>query len=114
MRMHHIEGDEILFVFDHTQQTPPRVGDSYLVSEVTAPTEGLVVQIVSLGSFDYPSLNEVLMRQMMEASYGTANVQTFAQTPNAPKVENLGEARAKIRRRQTQNGEWTVWNGWVP
>lgn len=114
MRLHHIEGDEVLFLFDHTQQAAPRVGDSYLVGELGGGDEGLIVQIVSLETFDYPSLNEVLMRQMMEASYGAGNVQTFAETPNTPKVENLGEARAKIRRRQTTTGEWTVWNGWVP
>jgi hypothetical protein len=88
MRLHHIEGDDVLFLFDHTQQAPPRVGDSYFVGEVGAGDEGLVVQIVSLETFDYPSLNEVLMRQMMEASYGHGNVQTFAETPNTPRVEN--------------------------
>src|SRR5689334_20743321 len=106
MRLHHIEGDEVIFLYDHSQQSSPRVGDSYLVREVGGAGEALVTQIVSLETFEYPSLNEVLMRQMMEASYGPGQVQTFAQTPNTPRVENLGEARAKIRRRQTPAGDW--------
>lgn len=115
MRLHNIEGDEVLFLYDHSQGATPRVGDSYLVREIGGQAhEALVVQIVSLETFDYPSLNEVLMRQMMEASYGPGQVQTFAHTPNSPRVENLGEARAKIRRRQTPAGDWSIWNGWVP
>lgn len=113
MKLHHVSGDEVVFLFDHSQGSQPRVGDSYYVREIGSHV-ALVVQIVALETFDYPSLSEVLMRQLMEASYGEGRVQTFSQPTNAPQVDNLGQARAKIRRRLTANGQWTIWNGWLP
>lgn len=89
------------------------MGDSYYVREIGGD-ESLVAQIVALETFDYPSLSEVLMRQLMEASYGEGRVQTFAEPTNAPQVDNLGQARAKIRRRRGSDGQWGIWNGWLP
>jgi uncharacterized protein len=113
MRLHHISGDEIVFIYDHSQETVPRVGDSYYVREVGGE-EALVAQIVALETFNYPSLGEVVMRQIMEESYGPKQVQTFAEPSNAPQVDNLGQARAKIRRRRMSDGQWGIWNGWLP
>lgn len=113
MRLHHVSGDEMVFLYDHSQQPQPRVGDSYYVREVGGD-EALVVQVVALETFDYPSLSEVLMRQLMEESYGAERVRTFAESSNAPQVDNLGQARAKIRRRRVSDGQWRIWNGWLP
>jgi hypothetical protein len=113
MRLHHVSGDEVVFLYDHSQRPQPRVGDSYFVREVGGD-QALVVQVVSLETFDYPSLSEVLMRQLMEESYGAERVRTFAESTNAPKVDNLGQARAKIRRRRLPDGQWRIWNGWLP
>ncbi len=113
MRLHHISGDNVVFLYDHTLGERPRVGDSYYVREIGAD-EALVVQIVALETFDFPSLGEVLMRQIMEDSYGAGQVQTFAAPSNAPQVENLGMAQGKIRRRQLADGSWGIWNGWLP
>lgn len=113
MRLHHISGDEIVFVYDHSQDNVLRVGDSYYVREAGGK-EALIVQIVALETFNYPSLGEVVMRQIMEESYGPKRVQTFAESSNAPQVDNLGQATAKIRRRTLPDGEWGIWNGWLP
>ncbi len=113
MRLHHISGDEVVFLYDHSRGAKPRVGDSYYVREVGGD-EALVVQMVALETFNFPSLGEVLMRQIMEESYGPGQVQTFVAPANAPQVENLGQAQAKIRRRRLPNGEWGIWNGWLP
>ena len=113
MRLYHISGDEVVFLYDHSQGEPPRVGDSYFVREIGGE-EALIVQVVALETFNYPSLGEVLMRQVMEESYGTGRVQTFATASNAPQVENLGQAQAKIRRRRLPDGGWGIWNGWLP
>ncbi len=59
MRLYHISGDEVVFLYDHSQGDRPRVGDSYYVREVGGE-EALVVQIVALETFNYPSLSEVL------------------------------------------------------
>jgi hypothetical protein len=112
MRLHHVSGDEVVFIYDHSQERP-RVGDSYYVREV-GESEALVVQIVGLESFNYPSLSEVIMRQLMEESYGEEKVSSFLAPANAPQVENLGQTLAKIRRRRTPEGSWTIWNGWLP
>src|SRR5829696_8578155 len=98
MRLHHISGDNVVFLYDHTQPEKPRVGDSYYVREAGSD-EALVVQVVALDTFNFPSLGEVLMRQIMEESYGTERVSTYIEAPNAPQVENLGQAAGKIRRR---------------
>jgi hypothetical protein len=113
VRLHHITSDDVVFLYDHTLGERPRVGDSYYVREFEAP-EALVVQIVALGTFDFPSLGEVLMRQIMEDSYGAGHVQTFAAASSAPQVEYLGLAQGKIRRRQLSDGSWGIWNGWLP
>jgi uncharacterized protein len=113
LRLHHISGDEVVFLYDHTLGDPPRVGDSYYVRE-TGADQALVVQIVALETFNYPSLAEVLMRQIMEDSYGEGHVQAFVTPANAPQVENLGQAKAKIRRRILPSGEWGIWNGYLP
>jgi len=68
---------------------------------------------VALETFNYPSLSEVLMRQIMEESYGPKQVQTFVTPANAPQVENLGQAQAKIRRRRSPDGQWGIWSGWL-
>lgn len=113
MRLHHISGDQVVFLYDHTLGERPRVGDSYYVKE-TGDNQPLVVQIVALETFNYPSLGETLMRQIMEDSYGAGRVQTYAAVTNAPKVENLGQAIGKIRRRVSATGEWGIWNGYLP
>ena len=113
MRLHHISNDNIVFLYDHTEEECPRVGDNYYVREVGSDN-ALVVQIVALETFNYPSLAEVLMRQIMEDSYGEYRVQTFAAQNNAPQVDNLGQAIGKIRRRVLNNGIWAIWNGYLP
>jgi hypothetical protein len=113
MRLHHISNDNIVFLYDHTEDECPRVGDNYYVREVGSEN-ALVVQIVALETFNYPSLAEVLMRQIMEDSYGENRVQTFAAQNNAPQVDNLGQAMGKIRRRVLNNGVWGIWNGYLP
>jgi len=113
MRLHHISGDDVTFLYDHSQGDKPRVGDSYYVREAGS-TEALVVQVVALETFNFPSLGEVLMRQIMEESYGEGKVRTFLEPTNAPQVENLGQAMGKIRRRLTKDGDWMIWNGWLP
>lgn len=112
MRLHHISGDEVVFLYDHSEAEKPRVGDSYYVREAGSE-QALVVQIVSLETFNFPSLGEVLMRQIMEESYGEERVRTYLEPTNAPQVENLGQAMGKIRR-HAAGGEWTIWNGWLP
>jgi uncharacterized protein len=112
MRLHHISGDNVVFLYDHTQPDKPRVGDSYYVREAGSD-DALVVQVVALDTFNFPSLGEVLMRQIMEESYGTERVSTYIEAPNAPQVENLGQAAGKIRRR-VQGAAWSIWNGWLP
>lgn len=130
MRLHHISGDQVVFLYDHSMGERPRVGDSYYVREiartqeegsrqdVSGPSENsgvaLVVQLVALETFNYPSLNEVLMRQIMEDSYGAEQVQTFVTTSNAPQVDNLGQAIGKIRRLRHPDGHWGIWNGYLP
>ena len=113
MRLYQIKGDEVVFLYDHNQEDVPRVGDSYYLRQVGSE-DALVVQIVSLETFDYPSLGEALMRQVMEESYGAERVQTFAGPSNAPQIENLGRASGKIQRRRKTTGDWGIWNGWVP
>ena len=113
MRLFQISGDQAIFLYDHASGESPRVGDSYSIRE-TGSDQALVVQIVALHTFDYPSLAEVLMRQIMEDSYGENRVQTFAAPNNAPQVENLGQAMGKIRRRILPNGDWGIWNGYLP
>src|SRR5438093_6774828 len=113
MRLHHISGDQVVFLYDYTLGNRPRVGDSYYVREIGSD-QYLVVQIVALETFNYPSLAEVLMRQIMEDSYGANRVQTFAAATNAPQVDNLGQAVGKIRRRRLPTGEWAIWNGYLP
>ena len=113
MRLYHISGDEVVFLYDHSQGDRLRVGDSYYVREIGGE-EALVAQIVALETFNCPSLSEVLMRQIMEESYGPKQVQTFVTPANAPQVENLGQAKAKIRRRRLPDGQWGIWNGWLP
>jgi len=113
MRLHHISGDNVVFLYDHTEGERPRVGDNYYVREVGS-ADTLVVQIVALETFNYPSLAEVLMRQIMEDSYGEHRIQTFAAQTNAPQVDNLGQAAGKIRRRVLSNDVWGIWNGYLP
>jgi len=113
MRLYQITGDEAVFLYDHTQEDPPRIGDSYCIREFGGQNS-LIAQVVALETFNYPSFGEVLMRQVMEETYGAEHVQTFAAPANAPQVENLGLARAKVRRRQDEDGTWAIWNGWLP
>ena len=113
MRLYHISGDEVVFPYDHSQGDRLRVGDSYYVREIGGE-EALVVQIGALETFNYPSLGEVLMRQIMEESYGSQQVQAFVTPANAPQVENPGQATAKIRRRRSPDGQWGIWSGWLP
>lgn len=131
MRLHHINADQVVFLYDHSIGERPRVGDSYYVQEIprveieTSEREqlgdqvppsnvALVIQLVALETFDYPSLNEVLMRQIMEDSYGAEQVHTFLTNANAPQVDNLGLAIGKIRRLRKADGSWGIWNGYLP
>jgi hypothetical protein len=52
MRLHHISGDQVVFLYDHTVGERPRVGDSYYVREMGSE-ESLVIQIVALETFNY-------------------------------------------------------------
>ena len=113
MRLYHISGDRAVFLYDHTQPVLPRVGDNYYATDVGSG-QSLVVQVVALETFEFPSLGEVLVRQLMEESYGKGNVQSVATTSKTPQVENLGQAIAKIRRLRLPSGEWRIWNGWLP
>ena len=130
MRLHHISGDQVVFLYDHSIGERPRVGDSYYIQEIPRSRDAkddelgtksheevgvaLVVQLVALETFNYPSLNEVLMRQIMEDSYETEQVQTFLTNANAPQVDNLGQAIGKIRRLRKPGGTWSIWNGYLP
>jgi uncharacterized protein len=113
MRLYHISGAEAVLLYDYGVDERPRVGDSFYVRD--AHGDGaLVGQVVALETFSYPSLSEVVMRQMMEDSYGAEKVAAVVDNPNAPQVDNLGRCILKIRRRVLPDGSWTIWNGWLP
>jgi uncharacterized protein len=113
MRLYRISGDEAVFLYDYASGERPRVGDSFYIHD-THGDGALLVQVVALETFAYPSLGEVVMRQMMEDSYGAGKVTAIVDNPNAPQVESLGSCVAKIRRRVLPDGSWTIWNGWLP
>jgi uncharacterized protein len=113
MRLYRISGDEAVFLYDYASGERPRVGDSFYIRD-THGDGALVVQVVALETFAYPSLGEVVMRQMMEDSYGAGRVSAVVDNPNVPQVESLGSCVAKIRRRVLSDGSWTIWNGWLP
>jgi hypothetical protein len=74
--------------------------------------EGLVVQVISNDSLEYPGLLQEVIQQILEERAAQTNV-VLNREEGMGQIRNLKLALAKIRKR-IHNGQWQRWNGWIP
>lgn len=111
--VHQIKGDTVQLLFDPTVERL-EIGENLLLTEAGSK-EGLLTQIIEFSTFTYPGMTEEQMRRLMELSYsppgGAMHVYEDIGLLNA---ENLEVCHAKIRRRVRADGQWELWDGWIP
>ncbi|MCS7254538.1 MAG: ATP-binding protein [Armatimonadota bacterium] len=126
IEVYQVKGDVMELIFDPTEEDL-RVGETLCVRERDSGN-GLIVQVISFRSLNYPSLVRDLLRLALNGERGNGNGSNTGESiqggelppefiealseQTMPRERNLKVAICKIRK--LANGEWDQWDGWIP
>jgi hypothetical protein len=111
MEIASIKGDTVLFLY-HPGEAAADVGQQFTVLELPEKTEGLVVQIISNDSLEYPGLQQEMIQRVLERRISDVEVPIDREL-GMGEIKSLKLAMGRIRKR-VRGGEWVSWDGWIP
>jgi hypothetical protein len=110
MEILRIDGDLVFLLFHASEAA--EVGETFQIIEKPDNAKGIVVQIVSNDSHQYPGIEQELIQIILENRLSTTN-SPLNQELGLGEIRNLKVAKAKIRKK-IENSEWMPWDGWIP
>jgi hypothetical protein len=111
MEVASIKGDNILLMY-HPAETVADVGQQFAILEVPDSREGLIVQVITNDSLEYPGLQQEMIQHLLEERIANVEI-PIDRERGMGEIKSLKLAAAKIRKRVTK-GEWQTWDGWIP
>jgi hypothetical protein len=111
MEIASIKGDTVLLMY-HPAEAAADVGQQFTILEVPERTEGLVAQVTSNDSLEYPGLQQEMIQRVLEERVDDL-ASPIAREGGMQDIKSLKLATAKIRKR-VQKGDWIAWDGWIP
>lgn len=110
MEILRIEGDTVFLLYHASEAA--EVGEQFEILEISDNPRGLIVQVISNDSHEYPGIEQELIQRILEQRMAQTQ-RPLDREAGLGEIRNLKVAKAKIRKR-IGNGEWQPWNGWIP
>lgn len=110
MEIASIKGDAVLLLY-HPAQATAEVGQQFQAMELPSKIEGLVIQIISNDSLEYPGIQQEMIQRILEQRAATTAIVNREQ--GMEDLKHLKVAAGKIRKR-IRAGSWEAWDGWIP
>jgi hypothetical protein len=110
MEILRLSGDTVYLLFHASEAA--EVGEQFQIIERSENPKGIVVQIISNDSHEYPGIVQELIQTMLERQLSTTH-RIIDREAGLREIRNLKIAKAKIRKK-IENGEWSPWDGWIP
>jgi hypothetical protein len=111
MEIFTIKGENVILMY-HPADEVADVGQQFAILERPQKTEGLIVQIISNDSVEYPGLQQEIIQKILEERTARASI-VINREEGMGQIRNIKLALAKIRKR-IHNGQWQRWDGWIP
>jgi len=111
MEIAQIKGDTVLLLY-HPSDLGADVGQQFTLLELPNRINGLVVQVISNDSLEYPGLQQEMIQRILESRFGSAESPVDREL-GMGEIKSLKYAVSKIRKRITE-GAWMPWDGWIP
>lgn len=111
MEVFTIKGENVILMY-HAADEAAEVGQQFAILERPSLREGLVVQVISNDSLEYPGLQQEIIQKILEERAATTNV-ILDREQGMGQIRNIKLALAKIRKK-IHNGHWQRWDGWIP
>jgi len=111
MEIASIKGDTVLLLY-HPAEAAAEVGQQFTILELPDKTGGLVVQVISNDSLEYPGLQQEMIQRILEERIAQVD-RPLDREGGMGEIKSLKVATAKIRKR-VQDGVWRTWDGWIP
>jgi len=106
-----IKGGNVILMY-HPADEVADVGQQFAILERPQKTEGLIVQIISNDSVEYPGLQQEIIQKILEERTARTSI-VINREEGMGQIRNIKLALAKIRKR-IHNGQWQRWDGWIP
>jgi uncharacterized protein len=114
MEIASIKGDNVILMY-HPGEAAAEVGQQFMILETPdeeGKEDGLVVQVISNDSLEYPGLQQEMIQHVLEERVEQVTT-PVARERGMQEIKSLKLAAAKIRKR-LHHGEWLTWDGWIP
>lgn len=111
MEVFTIKGENVILMY-HAADEAAEVGQQFAILEYPSLTEGLVVQVISNDSLEYPGLQQEIIQKILEERAASKKI-ILDREQGMGQIRNIKLALAKIRKR-IHNGHWQRWDGWIP
>jgi uncharacterized protein len=114
MEIASIKGDNVILMY-HPGEAAAEVGQQFMILETPdeeGKEDGLVVQVISNDSLEYPGLQQEMIQHVLEERVEQVTM-PVARERGMQEIKSLKLAAAKIRKR-LHHGEWLTWDGWIP
>jgi hypothetical protein len=110
MEILRINGDTVFLLFHASEAA--EVGEQFQITEHSDHPKGIVVQVISNDSHEYPGIDQELIQTILENRLSPSN-RILNREVGLAELRNLKIAKAKIRKK-IENGDWKSWDGWIP
>jgi hypothetical protein len=110
MEILQIKGDTVFLLYHASDAA--EVGEQFEILEISDNPRGIIVQVISNDSHEYPGIEQELIQRILEERI-TPTQRPLDKEAGLGEIRNLKVAKAKIRKR-IENGKWQPWNGWIP
>jgi KaiC/GvpD/RAD55 family RecA-like ATPase len=111
MEIFTIKGENVILMY-HPADEAADVGQQFAILERPQKTEGLIVQIISNDSVEYPGLQQEIIQKILEERMARLSIE-IDREEGMGQIRNIKLALAKIRKR-IHNEQWQRWDGWIP
>ncbi len=103
--------DDTVYLLFHSSEAA-EVGEQVQITERSDSSKGILVQIVSNDSHQYPGIEQELIQMILENRLSVTNSPVDREL-GLTEIRNLKVAKAKIRKK-IESSEWKDWDGWIP
>lgn len=110
MEILQIRGDTVLLLYHASEAAD--VGEQFEIVETSDNPRGIVVQVISNDSHEYPGIEQELIQRILEEKIAPTQ-KLLDREVGLGEIRNLKIAKGKIRKKIEKN-DWQPWDGWIP